>query len=212
MVSLDQVVKLALACVLIVAVPGPSVLFVVGRALSYGRRIALASVLGNCTGSYIAAVVVALGFGPLLQRSELTLEVVRYFGAAVLLWLGVAAIRHSKVAGKAESAVSERPVAWRAVLAGIYVGLGNPKVFIVFAVVVPQFVQRDAGNVTGQMLLLSIIPIVLGAVTDSTWGLAADGARGWLAGTPKRKSTVGALGGVSMIALGLTVAVASDSR
>ncbi|MQA61800.1 MAG: hypothetical protein GEU86_09960 [Actinophytocola sp.] len=75
-VSPEQVFALALACVLLIAVPGPSVLFVIGRALSYGRATALASVAGNTAGTYLAAVCVAWGIGPLLERSALLFDVI----------------------------------------------------------------------------------------------------------------------------------------
>ena len=71
MFTLTQAFALALASIILIAVPGPSVMFVVGRALSYGRRNALASVAGNAIGCYLVGVVIALGLGPLLERSDM---------------------------------------------------------------------------------------------------------------------------------------------
>lgn len=211
MVSVDQLARLLLACVLLIAVPGPSVLFVIGRALSHGRSTALASVAGNCTGSYLAGACVAFGLGPLLQRWAPLLDVIRFAGAAYLVWLGVVAIRRSAHAALAVAGAGTEQSTARAVRAGVIVGLSNPKVFIVFAAVVPQFVDRSTGHVTSQMLLLSVVPVLIGLVTDSLWALAAGRARNWLSKTPRRSVAVASAGGVSMIGLGVSVAISGSS-
>lgn len=93
MVSTGQVIGLGLACAVIIIVPGPSVLFIIGRALSYGRRTALFSIVGNSVGSSLAAVCVSIGLGPFLQRSDLLFQTIKLLGAAYLVWLGVQAWR-----------------------------------------------------------------------------------------------------------------------
>jgi threonine/homoserine/homoserine lactone efflux protein len=96
---------------------------------------------------------------------------------------------------------------WRAVRAGVLVGVTNPKTFVVFAAVLPPFVDRAAGAVPQQMLLLALVPVAIGMVTDSAWAVAAARARTWLASSPRRARTVARAGGLSMIALGASVAV-----
>ena len=171
MVSFEQVIALALACVLLIVVPGPSVLFVIGRALTYGRATALASVAGNTAGTYLAAICIALGIGPLLERSALLFDVIRIAGAAYLIWLGITALRHARVtAGLIEVGHGNRglvPSRWTAFRVGVLVGISNPKVFIILAAILPQFVDRSAGSVPVQMLLLAIVPILIGLLTDS---------------------------------------------
>ena len=206
MVAPEQLIGLAAACALLIAAPGPSVMFVVGRALSYGRRTALASVVGNCTGCYLAAVCIALGLGPLLERSDVLFRVMRWAGAAYLVWLGVQALRHARpVAVGAGAGAVERP--WRSVRTGIVVGVTNPKSFIVFGAILPQFVDRGAGHVPVQMLVLGVVPILVGLVTDSSWAIAAGRVRHWLARSPRRMTAIGRVGGLSMIGLGLSLAV-----
>jgi len=95
---------------------------------------------------------------------------------------------------------------WRSVRTGMLVGVSNPKSFILFAAIVPQFLDRRAGHVPGQMLLLSSIPILIGLFTDCAWALAAGHARDWLARSPLRMRFVARLGGVSLIGLGVSVA------
>src|SRR5215471_11470076 len=96
MVSAGQVLGFAVACLIVIAIPGPSVLFVVGRALAHGRRTALASVLGNELGELAVAVLVALGIGPIVERSALVLTVMKMAGAGYLIFLGLRAIRQRR--------------------------------------------------------------------------------------------------------------------
>lgn len=208
MISSGQLLGLLLASAVVLIVPGPSVLFIVGRALSYGRRTALFSIMGNSIGSYLAAVCVAVGLGPLLQRSDVLFQTIKLLGAAYLVWLGVQAWRHAKDDAVATESAAAVPIApWRCVRTGVVVGVTNPKAFILFGAILPQFVDRAAGSIPVQMLILAAVPIALGLVTDTGWGLIAGQARAWLSRTPRRMVVLGRIGGVSMIGLGLSVAV-----
>lgn len=214
--SWEQFLAVAATSLVIIAVPGPSVLFIVGRALAHGRATALASVLGNSLGSLLAALVVAVGLGPVLQRWEVLLEVARLAGAAYLVRLGVQALRGAAHAAPpvdapdapdVPDAVGPRPHPLRrAVRAGVVVGATNPKVFVLFAAVLPQFVDPAAGAVPLQMALLCLVPVTVGLVCDSAWGLAAARVRTAFVGRPDRLRTVTRAGGVSMIGLGVVTA------
>jgi threonine/homoserine/homoserine lactone efflux protein len=208
MVSGGQMAAFAVAAFVLIVIPGPSVLFVVGRALAHGRGTALASVLGNAIGVQVVAVCVALGIGTLVERSALAFTVVKLAGAAYLVWLGVHAIRQrrglaSALAAAAPGDRSRR----RAVLDGFVVGVANPKAVILFAAILPEFVDRAAGHVPAQMLLLSLVSFAIALLSDSMWSLAASGVRGWFARSPRRLELVGGAGGLAMIGLGLSVAV-----
>ena len=193
---------------LVIVIPGPSVLFVIGRALAHGRRTALATVLGNVIGSYLLIVAVALGVGSLVERSAALFLAVKLAGAAYLVWLGIQAFRHrhamkaSEIRGPAGPARGDL----RTLLDGVLVGVTNPKGIVFFAAVLPQFVDHSAGGVPGQMLLLGLIPIAIGLVTDTLWGLGASAARTWFARSDRRLSLIGGTGGFAMIGLGVTVA------
>ncbi|BBH69879.1 lysine transporter LysE [Actinoplanes sp. OR16] len=206
MVTLEQAAGLALACAVLIAVPGPAVLFIVGRALSYGRPAALAGVAGNAAGVYLAAVAVAVGLGPLLERSALLFEVIKWAGAAYLIWLGIQAMRDARHPAAGTTVVAEPVRLWRGVRTGILVGAGNPKSFIVFAAILPQFVDRAGGAVPLQMLLLGLVPVIVGLIFDSVWALAAGQARQWLVRSPRRLRAVGRAGALCTIGLGVSVA------
>ncbi|MGD3112499.1 LysE family translocator [Streptomyces sp. YGL11-2] len=208
MVSTDGLLAFGVMSLLVIVIPGPSVLFVIGRALAHGRRTALATVLGNMLGSYLLVAVVAFGLGSLLERSLALLLVVKLAGAAYLVHLGVQAIRHRKDLAAGEPGPAGRPARGdlRTVADGIAVGVTNPKGLVFFAAVLPQFVHPSAGALPVQMLLLGLVPIGIGLVTDTLWALTATAARTWLGRSDRRLSLVGGAGGLAMIGLGVTVA------
>ena len=207
MVSAGQVLGFALTCLIVIAVPGPSVLFVVGRALAHGRRTALASVAGNVAGVQVVAISVALGIGTLVQRSDQVFTVVKLGGAVYLVWLGVQAVRHRGALTSAMQVAAAPRSAWKAVAEGFTVGVANPKAYILFAAVLPQFASQAAGHITVQLLILSLVSLPIGLISDGTWGLAASAVRSWFASSPRRLELVGGLGGLTMIGLGVTLAL-----
>jgi threonine/homoserine/homoserine lactone efflux protein len=207
MISGGQLAGFVLASLVLIVIPGPGVLFVVGRALAHGRRTAVATACGHAVGNYVVAACVAVGLGSLLQRSASVFEVVKLAGALYLVWLGVQAVRHRKSLADAFAATGEPRQGWRAFRDGVVVGVTNPKSYILFGAVLPQFVNRAAGNVPGQMLVLSVFSVVIGAVSDCGWGLAASAVRSWFASSPRRFELVGGAGGLAMIGLGVAVAV-----
>jgi threonine/homoserine/homoserine lactone efflux protein len=207
MVSAGQLAAFAVASFVLIVIPGPSVLFVVGRALAHGRRTALASVAGNAIGVEVVAVCVALGIGTLVQRSTLVFTIVKLAGALYLVWLGIRAIRQRRNLASAFATAPPPRTQRKAVLEGFVVGIANPKAIILFAAVLPEFVNRQAGHVPVQMLLLSLVSFAIALASDSAWSLIASTVRTWFARSPRRLELVGGAGGLAMIGLGLSVAV-----
>ena len=207
MISSGQLLGFALASFVLIVVPGPGVLFVVGRALAHGRRTAITTAAGHAAGNYVVAACVALGLGTLLQRSAEAFVAVKLAGAVYLIWLGVQAVRHRGELASAMSDAVPARAGWLALRDGFVVGVTNPKAFILFGAILPQFVNRGAGHVPAQMLLLALVSVFIGVVSDSTWGLAASGVRAWFARSPRRFALVGGAGGLAMIGLGVTVAL-----
>jgi threonine/homoserine/homoserine lactone efflux protein len=210
-VTWHQVLAFGLAALIIIAIPGPSVLFVVGRALTYGRPVALSSVLGNTLGLACAMVLVALGLGAVVAESVVVFTVIKLVGAAYMIWLGVQALRHRRALHVEPD--KRRPAIGlgRAVRQGFVVGISNPKGFIMFAAVLPQFVDRGAGHVQLQMLLLGLLAFAIGMVSDSTWAIVASRLRSWFLSSAKRGEAMGAVGGLSMIGLGVGLAVTGEA-
>ena len=207
MISSGHLLAFAAASLVIIVIPGPSVVFVIGRALAYGRRTALTTVCGNAAGNYMVAVCVAIGIGAVVQRSAVIFAVLKLAGALYLIWLGVAAIRRrrSLVAAFGAAAAPRRDRS--AVREGFVVGVTNPKALILFGAILPQFVDRTQGHVQIQMLVLALVSIAIGLCSDSMWAVTASAVRAWFARSPRRLEMVGGAGGMAMIGVGLTVAL-----
>lgn len=212
MISIDQVLTFGLAAFIIIVIPGPSVVFVVGRALSYGRGVALASVIGNTLGLVTIVVAVALGLGVIVQESIVVFTVMKLAGAAYLVYLGFDAVRRRKeFLGGQDPALGSTPMTWaRAIRQGYVVGASNPKGYMMLAAVLPQFVNRGEGHVQLQMLLLGLIATTIGLLSDSLWAVIAAQLRTWFNSSPRRGEAMGTVGGVSMIGLGVGLALTGD--
>ncbi|QUH04354.1 LysE family translocator [Saccharopolyspora erythraea] len=207
MVSPDRILVFAATALLIIAVPGPSVLFVVGRALAHGRRVALTSVLGNAIGTCVLVVAIALGVGSVVERSLVAFTALKLAGAAYLVFLGVKAWRAGGAPTGAMPELTATRGGLRTLWEGFAVGVANPKSLIFLSAVLPQFVDHPSGHVPVQMLALGLIAITIGLVSDSAWGLSAATARAWFAGSRRRLGLAQRTGGLAMIGLGIAVAV-----
>ena len=192
------------ASILIILAPGPSVLFAIARAISWGRAAAIATVAGNALGMFTLSVLVAFGLGPILQRSEIAFIAVQILGGIYLIYLGIEAIRHSRI--QAADMINQgevRPSALRSIRDGFWVGALNPKGLVFFAAILPQFLDRDGSNLTSQLLLMGATFALLALIGDGTWGVLAGTVRNWMANTPSRLIAMRRSGGVVMILLGL---------
>ncbi len=204
----SRIWEYVVAAVVIILAPGPSVLFVIARAIAWGRATAVATVAGNVLGAFTLSVVVAVGLGPLLQRSHLFYIIIQIFGGLYLIYLGIDAIRHSPM--HAEDMTNQgdiRPSKARSMRDGFWVGALNPKGMVFFAAILPAFVDRAKGHITSQLMLMGAIFAVLAFVSDGGWGVLAGTIRGWLATEIRRLVTMRIVGGCVMILLGIFTVV-----
>jgi threonine/homoserine/homoserine lactone efflux protein len=208
MVPTTHLLAFTITALVLIAIPGPSVLFTVSRAISLGRVAGVATVAGNTVGAFTQVVAVAFGLGPLVERSVALFTVLKLAGACYLVYLGVQAIRHRRSLAEALGAEVERKTAARLVVDGFTVGVTNPKVIVFFAAMLPQFVDRQAGGVPMQIIMLGAIFAGIALISDSAWALAAGTARAWLASSPRRLALIGGAGGLAMIGIGTRLAFA----
>ena len=210
MPTTSQWLAFVIASALFIQVPGPSLLFTIGRALTVGRRDALLSVLGNAIGVTTQVLLVAVGLGAVVAASTHAYVALKVVGAVYVVYLGVQAIRHRTDARAALDAVDTSAVvrtsALRSLRVGFTVGLTNPKTIVFFVAFLPQFVNEPAGHTGLQLALLGLIFGVMAACSDSVWALAASKARDWFARQPSRLDKLGVAGGVMMIGLGTAMA------
>jgi threonine/homoserine/homoserine lactone efflux protein len=207
MISADRLLAFGAMSSLLIVIPGPSVLFVIGRALAHGRRAALTTVVGNTLGAYVLVAAVAFGIGPIVERSAIVFIALKLAGAAYLIYLGVNAFRERDSLSTALITDSPARNPLRTLWDGFAVGVSNPKTIVFFAAVLPQFVDPVRGHLVVQMLTLGMIFNVIALASDSLWGVVASQARDWFGRSPQRLSLVGGVGGLTMIGLGVTVAL-----
>jgi threonine/homoserine/homoserine lactone efflux protein len=207
MLSVDRLIAFALTATVVIVIPGPSVLFVVGRALASGRRVAFLSVVGNALGEYVQVVAVAFGVGALAERSVAIFTTLKIVGGLYLIYLGIRTFRERRSFVSTFEAPIKAHSRGRSFVQGVIVGATNPKTVIFLAAILPQFVLRSAGDVPGQILVLGLVFASIALVSDTMWALAAGGFRTWFARSPQRLSLIGGAGGLAIAGVGLGLLV-----
>jgi threonine/homoserine/homoserine lactone efflux protein len=203
MPSSSQWVAFLVASILFIQVPGPSLLFTIGRALTVGRREALLSVVGNAIGLVAQVVLVAIGLGAVVAASATAYTAIKVLGAAYVVWLGIQAIRHRADARLAmENAAPVRR--GHPVRIGFTVGATNPKTIVFFVAFLPQFTD-PTGPVALQTVVLGLVFGLMAVASDGAWAIAAGKARDWFARRPSRLDALSAAGGTMMVGLGATM-------
>jgi len=207
----DRLLLFAGAAMVLLLIPGPAVLYIVARSVAQGRKAGLVSVLGIHAATFIHVLAAALGLSVLLLSSALAFSIVKYAGAAYLIWLGL-----RKIFGPAETAGADgelpRYSHARLFRDGFVVNLLNPKTALFFFAFLPQFIEVGRGHVPMQITLLGLIFALLGFCTDSAWALLAGTAGDWL------KRSRGYLkferygSGVLFIGLGLVAAFSGSEK
>lgn len=169
----------ALAASVLVAIPGPNHIYIVTRSIAQGRRVGLASAFGVETGTFVHIAAAAVGLSALIASSATAFNAIRYAGAAYLVFLGVRALRGGDDHGL-EGATLAAGSARRAYRDGILVNVLNPKVALFFLAFLPQFVDAQRGTPATQILVLGLVLVALGIVSDVVYALAAGALGGWL--------------------------------
>ena len=172
------------ACVLLVLTPGPNLLYLVSRTLCQGRKAGLVSLAGTSTGFMFHILAAALGLTAVLIAVPVLYDVLRWAGAAYLLWLAVDSVRASGAGLFAPRALPPEP-AGRLYRTGLVTSILNPKVALFYAALFPQFIVPARGHVFVQSLFLGMTQIVIALVGDALFVLAAASVARWLAGRPR---------------------------
>ena len=213
MLPTDHLLPFLVTVYVLILIPGPSVLFVVSRGVALGRRAALATVLGNVSGLLLQLVLVVVGLGSVLANSQTVFTILKLIGAAYLVLLGARSIRDRKQLAGVLSQTAIAPRKLSTILReGFLVGATNPKGLIIFTAVLPQFIDRSSGHATLQLATLGLICAVIAVLSDGIWAIASGTAREWLGRSPKRLEWLSAGGGVTLIALGVGLALTGRGR
>jgi threonine/homoserine/homoserine lactone efflux protein len=205
MIPAANLIAFGLASIPLIIIPGPSVLFTIGRSLSLGRVGGLLTVVGNSIGAFVITVAIAFGLGAILEDSVVLFTIVKVLGAAYIAFLGVQAIRHRNQKADTATTVVSRRGPWLTLWEGFVVGVTNVKTIIFLVAVLPLFVDHSTGGIPGQIMLLGAVFVAVALTSDSIWALVAGSAREWFGRSPKRMAGLSATGGVMMIGLGASV-------
>ena len=194
----------------LLAIPGPAVLYVVGRSIDQGRTAGLASVLGITTGTIVHITAATVGLSSLVLASKVAFDGVRYVGAAYLVLLG---IRRLLMRGAEEEAGGRPPRTLRRLYTqGLVVNLLNPKTIVFIFAFIPQFVDVGAGHVWLQILLLGLTFAGLGLASDSLYAVVAGTVADRVRGTPLVARVERWFGGTVLIGLGVAAALVAPHR
>jgi threonine/homoserine/homoserine lactone efflux protein len=197
-----------LAALLVNLTPGPDMLFVAGSSAAHGRRAGVMAALGVGAGCVLHMLLAAVGLSALLAASALAFEVVKWLGAAYLVWVGIGMLRRGAAAGKAPPPVPPRQVFWQGALTNAL----NPKVALFFLAFLPQFITPGVSGEAAAFLLLGALFNVGGTVVNVGVALLASGVRERLAGSSRGSrwgSWLQRAAGALFVGLGVKVALTS---
>ncbi|MCA9997122.1 MAG: LysE family translocator [Anaerolineales bacterium] len=203
MIHGSQLAIFVAASVALLITPGPAVLYIITRSLDQGRTAGLVSVLGIQCGTLFHIAAAALGLSTLLLSSTLAFNIVKYLGAAYLIYLGIRKYLEKEPAEEIE--IEVQPLR-RIFYQGMVVNLLNPKTALFFFAFLPQFINPAAGSVSGQILLLGVGFVGLALLSDGTYALLAGSLRPLLRGSQQVVRRQRYFAGTMYIALGLTAA------
>jgi threonine/homoserine/homoserine lactone efflux protein len=210
MPALSTVALFLLAALGLLLIPGPSVLYIITRSVGQGRRAGLVSVLGVELASLTHVAAAALGLSALLMTSALAFSVVKYVGAAYLIYLGVRTLLAREASQRAPVPA---PKSFSQLFAqGFLVNLLNPKTALFFYAFLPQFVDPARGAVTGQILLLGALFVLLASCTDSLYSLLGSTMGRWLTRNARFRQSQRYITGSVYILLGATAAFAGSEK
>lgn len=198
------------AALALLLIPGPAVLYITARSASQGRTAGLVSVLAIETANFLQAVAAALGLSAILLSSALAFDVVKYLGAAYLIYLGIRKLMAS--GGTVENETVKRESLSRIYWQGFAVNILNPKTALFFFAFLPQFVDPTKGNVTGQTLLLGAIFVGMAILTDGMFALLASSLASRLNGNIRFQKGQGYFAGLVYIGLGITTALTGSRK
>jgi threonine/homoserine/homoserine lactone efflux protein len=200
MPSTSNLIGFLLLAIVIIVVPGPSVLFAIGRALVLGTRLAVLSVLGNAFGVGLQIILVALGLGVVIQQSPAVFFTIKVIGALTIAYLGIKAFADRSKLELADEATSSSSTVLKQ---SIVVGITNAKTFVFFVAALPSFVSPADGNPIVQMLFLGLIFSIIGIASDMAYAVSAGKARDWLSTSKQRLENFRGAGGIALALLGV---------
>jgi threonine/homoserine/homoserine lactone efflux protein len=207
----SQLLFFVTTAAILLAIPGPAILYIVGRSIGQGRNAGLVSALGIGVGTLVHTLAAAVGLSALLVSSATAFSVVKYLGAAYLVYLGVQRLRSKESLAAATDAAAPSVTLARVFAQGIVVNVLNPKTALFFFAFLPQFIDPARGHVATQILSLGILFAAMGTTSDSLWALFSGSVAGWLRNNQRWMRNERYVSGGILISLGVATAFAGSS-
>ena len=196
------------AAIVLLAIPGPAVAYIVGRSIGQGRAAGVISALGIGVGTLVHVAAAVLGLSALLMSSAIAFGVVKYVGAAYLIFLGVQKLRQKDFFSTSSSSGTKLS---RVFTQGIVVNVLNPKTALFFFAFLPQFVDASNGRVAGQIFFLGTLFAMMGVLSDTLWALGAGTVARFLQSRSRWSRAPRYLSGGLLISLGVATALSGSS-
>jgi threonine/homoserine/homoserine lactone efflux protein len=201
--TVEALIAFLVTAGIIIAVPGPSVVFAVGRTLNLGRKPGLATVVANAAGTGVWILVSAFGLSAVLEVFPEFLKGLQIFGVLYLAYLGIKSVLGARKSATLSENNQEQTIPLRQIFReGFVVGITNPKVAVFFTAILPQFINPE-GSFLVQFLLLGLLFEILGIMGDSVWVLGAAWFRNWILSEPTRMRAISAIGGALIVAVAI---------
>jgi RhtB (resistance to homoserine/threonine) family protein len=192
--------------------PGPDLIYILSRSIAHGRRVGLASAAGVCTGAFVHVLAAAVGLSAILATSATAFTVVKYIGAAYLIYLGIKSLSS---AGATFNSVKDNETnvsLWKAFRQGVLIDVLNPKVAVFFMAFLPQFVRPDHGSQTLQLVVLGTLVICVAIVVEACFVLAASKATNFFRCNPTASVWLDRVLGGVLVGLGIRLALSEQRR
>lgn len=210
MPSWSTLILFATATSIMVFTPGPNTLYVIARSIQQGRKAGIVSSLGVEMGTLIHIVAAALGLSALLVSSVLAFNLLKYLGAAYLIYLGVKTLLNREKSATAKPIKAES--LGRTFSQAVLVNLANPKCAVFFFAFLPQFIDAERGAAATQILYLGAVVVLLGFTSGSAYSFLASGIGNLLRGNLKFLRAQRYFAGSVYIGLGLATAITGTNR
>ena len=210
MFELSQLYPFIAATLALLLVPGPAVLYITARSANQGRLAGIVSVLAIETANFLQVVAATLGLSAILLSSALAFDVVKYLGAAYLIYLGIRKLlvaEQTREGGQIKTESLSR-IYWQ----GFIINLLNPKTALFFFAFLPQFVNPARGDVTAQTLLLGVLFVALAIITDSLYALLASSLADRMRSNRHFLNGQRYFAGLVYVGLGITTALTGSEK
>ncbi len=209
MPTIPTLLTFAVAATLLIIVPGPNVIFIIARGIDQGRRAAVTSALGVEAGVLLHIGAAVLGLSAVVVASDILFNVVKYAGAAYLIWMGMVSIR-AKAITLDRPQINRRASYGRLFTQGLVVNVLNPKVGLFFIAFLPQFIDPARGSSTGQILVLGAVFAAIAVVSDLVYALASGSIGAWLSTRERIALQRDRFAGAVYILLGVVAALSGS--